>query len=256
MIDSHCHLDHEPLFNNLNEVIKRSKEVGIKKILTICTTIKSFKIIEEILKTDEIIFGTFGIHPHETEKNNVNKNIIIKNINNNTKLIGIGETGLDFYYNNSNKQKQIQSFKEHIESAIETKIPIIVHSRSSEKETFDILNEYKNYNPKILMHCFTGSYAFFKKMDTLNAIFSASGIITFKNSLDLQSTFSKIPTDKLLVETDSPFLAPIPMRGKKNEPSYIKYTIKKLADLKSMTENEMINLTTNNFNKFFFNNEI
>ena len=256
MIDSHCHLDHEPLFNNLNEVIKRSKEVGIKKILTICTTIKSFKIIEEILKTDEIIFGTFGIHPHETEKNNVNKNIIIKNINNNTKLIGIGETGLDFYYNNSNKQKQIESFKEHIESAIETKIPIIVHSRSSEKETFDILNEYKNYNPKILMHCFTGSYAFFKKMDTLNAIFSASGIITFKNSLDIQSTFSKIPTDKLLVETDSPFLAPIPMRGKKNEPSYIKYTIKKLADLKSMTENEMINLTTNNFNKLFFNNEI
>jgi len=256
MIDSHCHLDHEPLFNNLNEVIKRSKEVGIKKILTICTTIKSFKMIEEILKTDEIIFGTFGIHPHETEKNNVNKNIIIKNINNNTKLIGIGETGLDFYYNNSNKQKQIESFKEHIESAIETKIPIIVHSRSSEKETFDILNEYKNYNPKILMHCFTGSYAFFKKMDTLNAIFSASGIITFKNSLDLQSTFSKIPTDKLLVETDSPFLAPIPMRGKKNEPSYIKYTIKKLADLKSMTENEMINLTTNNFNKLFFNNEI
>tara|TARA_B100000470_G_C19767772_1_gene381489 strand:+ start:396 stop:1166 length:771 start_codon:yes stop_codon:yes gene_type:complete len=256
MIDSHCHLDHEPLFNNLNEVIKRSKEVGIKKILTICTTIKSFKIIEEILKTDEIIFGTFGIHPHETEKNNVNKNIIIKNINNNTKLIGIGETGLDFYYNNSNKQKQIESFKEHIESAIETKIPIIVHSRSSEKETFDILNEYKNYNPKILMHCFTGSYAFFKKMDTLNAIFSASGIITFKNSLDLQSTFSKIPTDKLLVETDSPFLAPIPMRGKKNEPSYIKYTIKKLAELKSMTENEMINLTTNNFNKLFFNNEI
>ena len=255
MIDSHCHLDHEPLFNNLNEVIKRSKEVGIKKILTICTTIKSFKIIEEILKTDEIIFGTFGIHPHETEKNNVNKNIIIKNINNNTKLIGIGETGLDFYYNNSNKQKQIESFKEHIESAIETKIPIIVHSRSSEKETFDILNEYKNYNPKILMHCFTGSYAFFKKMDTLNAIFSASGIITFKNSLDLQSTFSKIPTDKLLVETDSPFLAPIPMRGKKNEPSYIKYTIRKLADLKSMTENEMINLTTNNFNKLFFNNE-
>ena len=90
----------------------------------------------------------------------------------------------------------------------------------------------------------------------LNSFFSASGIITFKNSLDLQSTFSKIPTDKLLVETDSPFLAPIPMRGKKNEPSYIKYTIKKLAELKSMTENEMINLTTNNFNKLFFNNEI
>ena len=137
-------------------------------------------------------------------------------------MIGIGETGLDFYYNHSNKVNQIKSFNEHIEASIELNLPIIVHSRNAEEETFNILNDYKNKNPKILMHCFSGSDAFFKKMEKLNSYFSASGIITFKNSFDLQNTFTKIPNNKLLVETDSPFLSPIPMRGKTNEPSFIK----------------------------------
>ena len=253
MIDSHCHLDHEPLFENIMEVLKRSKENGVKKILTICTTINGFSNIKDILKVDDIIYGTFGIHPHETETNIVDKNTIVKNINQNPKVIGVGETGLDFYYNNSKKFNQIKSFKEHIEAAIDVNLPLIVHSRKAEKETFEILNHYKNQNPKILMHCFSGSYAFFKNMDKLNSYFSASGIITFKNSPELQDTFSKIPNDKLLVETDSPFLAPIPMRGKKNEPSFIKYTLKKLSELKGVTENEMDNLTTKNFETLFFN---
>ena len=253
MIDSHCHLDHEPLFENIAQIINRSKEVGIKKLLTICTTLEGFNNIKNILKIDEIIYGTFGIHPHETENNIVNKNVIIENINQNHKLIGIGETGLDFYYNHSDKKKQIESFNQHIEAAIELKLPLIVHSRNAEEETFEILNEYKNKNPKILMHCFTGSYVFFKKMEKLNSYFSASGIITFNNSSDLQNTFTKIPNNKLLVETDSPFLAPVPMRGKTNEPSFIKYTLKKLADLKKINEIEMINLTTKNFETLFFN---
>ena len=176
-----------------------------------------------------------------------------QNINQNHKLIGIGETGLDFYYNHSDKEKQIESFNQHIEAAIELELPLIVHSRNAEEETFEILNEYKNKNPKILMHCFTGSYVFFKKMEKLNSYFSASGIITFNNSSDLQNTFTKIPNNKLLVETDSPFLAPVPMRGKTNEPSFIKYTLKKLADLKKINEIEMINLTTKNFETLFFN---
>ena len=113
MIDSHCHLDHEPLFNDLNEVIKRSKNVGIEKILTICTTLKSFKNIKKIIKIDDMIFGTFGIHPHETTNDIVNKNQIIEEINRNEKIIGIGETGLDFFYNNSDKKNQIASFEEH-----------------------------------------------------------------------------------------------------------------------------------------------
>ena len=253
MIDSHCHLDHEPLFENIAQIINRSKEVGIKKLLTICTTLEGFNNIKNILKLDEIIYGTFGIHPHETKTNIVTKNVIVENINQNHKLIGIGETGLDFYYNHSDKKKQIESFNQHIEAAIELKFPLIVHSRNAEEETFEILNEYKNKNPKILMHCFTGSYVFFKKMEKLNSYFSASGIITFNNSSDLQNTFTKIPNNKLLVETDSPFLAPVPMRGKTNEPSFIKYTLKKLADLKKINEIEMINLTTKNFETLFFN---
>ena len=252
MIDSHCHLDHDPLFNNINEVLNRSKSVGLKKLLTICTSNESFENIKKILDLDEIIYGTYGIHPHETENNKVTKNVIIENIKKHPKIIGIGETGLDFYYNHSHKDEQIKSFKEHIEASIEVDVPIIVHSRSAERETFEILNEYKNQKPKVLMHCFTGSYEFFKKMEKLNSYFSASGIITFSNSTDLQKTFSKIPNNKLLVETDSPFLAPAPMRGKKNEPSFIKYTIKRLAELKELDENEMINITSNNFEKLFF----
>tara|TARA_B100000745_G_scaffold56717_1_gene33642 strand:- start:1535 stop:2296 length:762 start_codon:yes stop_codon:yes gene_type:complete len=253
MIDSHCHLDHEPLFKKISGVLKRSKESGIKKLLTICTTIVGFNNIINILKIDPIIYGTFGIHPHETETNIVNKKNIIDNINLNSRLIGVGETGLDFFYNHSLKKTQIESFKVHIEAAIELDIPIIVHSRNAEEETFNILNDYRIHKPKILMHCFTGSYDFFKNMEKLNSYFSASGIITFNNSSDLQNTFAKIPNNKLLVETDSPFLAPVPMRGKKNEPSFLKYTLKKLADLKKIDETEMINFTTKNFENLFFN---
>ena len=130
-------------------------------------------------------------------------------------------------------------------------LPLIVHSRNAEVETFDILNFYKKHNPKILMHCFTGSNNFAKKLLTLNSYFSASGIITFKNSIDLQETFKKISIDKLLIETDSPFLAPIPMRGKKNEPSFIKFTAEKLAEIKKISFDEINKVTTKNFNNLF-----
>ena len=251
MIDSHCHLDHEPLLENLNDVINRSKEAGLTKLLTICTTLDSFERIKKIIKKDKMIYGTYGIHPHETENNQIEKKTIIQEVKENNKIIGIGETGLDFYYNYANKTRQIDSFKAHIEASITLNKPIIIHSREAEKETFDILNSYKNSNIKILMHCFTGSIEFSKKLLTLGAFFSASGIITFKNSADLQKTFKSIPLDKLLIETDSPFLAPIPMRGKKNEPSYIKYTLEKLSDLKEITVEHMSDITTNNFNKLF-----
>ena len=253
MIDSHCHLDHEPLLNDLSNVIKRSKEVGIKKLLTISTSYESFDRIKNIIQKDEMIYGTVGIHPHETTKNKITSDIIIKNITENEKIIGIGETGLDFYYNNSDKNDQINSFKEHIDASIKTNSPLIIHSRDAEVETFEILSKYKNQNLKILMHCFTGSKDFAKKLLTLNAFFSASGIITFKNSLELQETFKFLPLDRILIETDSPFLAPVPNRGKKNEPSFIDYTAQKLADIKSISKSEIANLTTNNFNKLFFN---
>lgn len=251
MIDSHCHLDHEPLYENLDKVIRRSKDIGIKKLLTISTSFESFNKIKDLVNRDPIIYGTCGIHPHETEKDIIYKKTIMNNLKSFKKIIGIGETGLDFFYNNSNKERQIHSFREHIEASIELSVPIIIHSRNAESETFEILNSYKCNNLKILMHCFTGSFDFSKELLKLGAFFSASGIITFKNSLDLQNTFKKIPLENLLIETDSPFLAPIPMRGKKNEPSFIRYTLEKLASIKDKTIDEMNTLTTSNFNNLF-----
>ena len=251
MIDSHCHLDHEPMYSDLKNVIYRSKDVGIEKILSICTTINSFKKIVKIINFDPIIYGTFGIHPHECSDNIVTKEEIINNVKNNNKIIGIGESGLDFYYNHSDKEKQLASFKTHIEASIHLNMPIIVHSRSAENETFRILKSYEKFKPKILMHCFTGSAEFAYKLLTLDSYFSASGIITFKNSTDLQETFKLIPNDKLLIETDSPYLAPVPLRGKKNEPSYIKHTLEKLAYLKNTEIDKMEKITSQNFNLLF-----
>ena len=251
MIDSHCHLDHEPLFSDLSNVIIRSKEVGIKKLLTICTTFESFIKIKQLVNKDDIIYGTYGIHPHEAKNDKITTELIIQEIKANKKIIGIGETGLDFYYNLSDKKDQIKSFEEHIKASIELKIPLIIHSRNAENEMLEIFNEYKKYNLKILMHCFTGSKKFAESLLDLNAYFSASGIITFKNSTDLQETFKSIPIEKTLIETDSPYLAPVPNRGKKNEPSFVKYTAEKLADIKQIPLSDLIKNTTSNFNRLF-----
>ena len=251
MIDSHCHLDHEPMFSDLKNVILRSKETGVEKILSICTTKKSFKKIIDIIKLDQMIYGTYGIHPHETSTDFVSKDEIIKNVKNNKKIIAIGESGLDFYYNHSDHNKQISSFKTHIEASIDLDIPVIVHSRSAEKETYDILKDYIKHKPKILMHCFTGSTEFARKLLTLESFFSASGIITFKNTNELRDTFKFIPNEKLLIETDSPYLSPVPLRGKKNEPSYIKYTLEKLAHIKNTEISTIEKITSNNFNLLF-----
>jgi len=251
MIDSHCHLDYEPLLSNLDKVIQRSKDIGIKKILTICTTLNSFIKIKDIVKRDEMIFGTYGIHPHEVKDNKIDSSTIVDEISKNSKIIGIGETGLDFFYNHSEKSDQIKSFEVHIEAALKLKIPLIIHSRNAEKEMLDVFNNYRNENLKILMHCFTGSKNFAEKLLSFNAYFSASGIITFKNSKELQKTFEFIPFDKLLIETDSPYLAPEPHRGKKNEPSFVIHTAEKLANLKNVSSIELINKTSSNFENLF-----
>ena len=252
MIDSHCHLDHEPLLSNLDDVIKRSKDVGIKKLLTISTSLESFSKVKKIVNKDEIIYGTIGIHPHETKNNVIDSDFIVKSLEENKKIIGIGETGLDFYYNNSEKNIQLNSFRIHIEASLKTNVPIIIHSRDAEVETFNILDEYKDQNLKILMHCFTGSQNFAEKLLKFNTYFSASGIITFKNSIDLQKTFKSLPIDRILMETDSPFLAPVPNRGKKNEPSFIDFTAAKLAEIRDLSKLDLIEKTTNNFNHLFF----
>ena len=251
MIDSHCHLDREPIYSSLDKVLQRSKNVGIIKLLTICTSDENFKVVLDLVDKDSMIFGTYGIHPHEADNFKIKKNDIIQKLHAHSKIIGVGETGLDFYYNNSKEDLQIESFENHIKASIETNLPLIVHSRNAENQTFELLNKYKNENLKILMHCFTGSPQFAEKLLVMNSYFSASGIITFKNSNNLQNTFKNIPNDRLLIETDSPFLAPEPHRGKKNEPSFILSTLEKLSKLKNLSTKSLSDITTSNFNRLF-----
>ena len=253
IIDSHFHLDYSNLFNQLDDIVKRAERNQVNYFLTICTTLESFKRIIMIVEKYKNIYGTFGIHPHETKDfTNVDTKFILNVKNKHKKIIGIGETGLDYYYNHSDKKTQKKSFIEHINAASELNIPIIVHSRNAESDTYDILkSEKKNSDFKILMHCFTGSNDFAKKLIDINSYISVSGIITFKNSTELVDTVSSIPIERLLVETDSPYLSPYPHRGETNEPSYIVHTIEKLSQIKKISIKSVISNTTSNFKKLF-----
>jgi len=253
IIDSHCHLDYQSLYSQLDDVISRAELNKIKYLLTISTNVNSFEKIKIIIEKYKNIFGTFGIHPHETKNfTNLNINEIKKFLNNDKKIIGIGETGLDFYYTHSDKEIQKKIFEVHINAAKELNLPVIVHSRNAEKETYEIIrNAKREGNVKFLIHCFTGSENFAKKLLDLDCFISISGIITFKNSSNLIDAVSAIPIEKLLVETDSPYLAPVPYRGKPNEPSFIKYTVEKLANIKNISIEEVEKNTTKNFLKLF-----
>ena len=251
--DSHCHLDYPNLYNQLDDVVRRAEYNQVKYLLTICTTLESFEKIKLIVKKYKNIYGTFGIHPHESKKyTNIDSKFIFKLKNKYKKIIGIGETGLDFYYNHSDKKIQKKSFDEHISAASQLDIPIIVHSRNAETDTYEIIkSEKKNSNLKVLIHCFTGSKDFAKKLIDLNCYISVSGIIAFENSTELTDTVASIPIENLLVETDSPYLAPIPHRGKSNEPSYIVHTVEKLSQIKKVSNEYVMSNTTNNFRKLF-----
>ena len=253
IIDSHCHLTYEPMSNALNETIDRANKDGIKYMLTISTEDKSFAQILKIVNGYESVYGTYGIHPHEAKLHqHIKSDYIINKVNQNKKIIGIGETGLDFYYNHSEKKDQIYSFEEHISAAQEKNLPLIVHTRSAEKETLQILEKHsKKKETKILIHCFTGSREFAFKLLDLGAYISASGVVTFKKSQDLANTFKDIPNEKILVETDAPYLSPVPLRGKPNEPSYIIHTVKFLSKIKNLSFDEFSKVTTNNFFKLF-----
>ena len=255
IIDSHCHLTYEPMTSSLDETIKRANMDGIKFLLTISTEDKSFENILKILDKYKCVYGSYGIHPHEAKNHkNINFNDIVEKIKKNNKIIGIGESGLDFYYNHSAKKDQIDSFLEHINASKKTNLPIIVHTRSAENETFEILNKaVKKENLKILIHCFTGSKEFAFKLLDIGAYISASGVVTFKKSQELANTFKQIPLDRLLVETDAPYLAPEPLRGKPNEPSYIVHTVKFLSKLKNISFKDLSEITTQNFFKLFGN---
>ena len=253
IIDSHCHLTYEPMLSSLSETINRAKKDGVQYILTISTEDKSFEKILKILKDHKNVYGTYGIHPHEAKSHqNIKCSNIIQKLNLNKKIIGIGETGLDFYYNHSVKKDQISCFEEHIYAAQEKNLPLIVHTRSAENETLEILQKHlKIKHFKILIHCFTGSKDFAFKLLDLGSYISASGVVTFKKSQDLANTFKELPKEKILVETDAPYLSPVPLRGKPNEPGHIIHTVRFLSNLKKLSFEEFSNITTNNFFNLF-----
>ncbi len=253
IIDSHCHLNYEPMISNLDLVINNAHKNKIIKMLTISTDKKSFEVILEIIKKYENVYGTFGIHPHEARSfQDINSDKIIKNIQLNKKIIGIGETGFDFHYNHSDKSSQHKLFLEHIHASQISSKPIIIHTRDAEEETYRLLYaEKKKKDFKILIHCFTGSKEFALKLIDIGCYISASGVITFKKSNKLANTFKDLPNEKILVETDSPYLSPEPIRGKSNEPSNIIHTVDFLSKLKKISYEEMSNITTNNFLKLF-----
>ena len=255
IIDSHCHLLASRYDMPVNEVIENCFSENISLLLNIATKESEFNEILDISRKYKQIYNSVGIHPHETE--NLDPGIFDR-INNvileNNKTIAVGETGLDFYYNHSNKKSQIYSFEKHIEKALEHNLPIIVHSRDAEKDTKEILYSYKNKSDITgVIHCFTGSEKFAREMIDIGFYISFSGIITFKNSSNLREIVSIVDKNRILVETDSPFLAPVPNRGKTNMPSFIIHTIKQMSDILNISEAEVEKITSNNFFNLFKN---
>ena len=252
IIDSHCHLDYEPLVNNINDILLNAKKNNITHLLTIGTSLESSRKVIEIVEKYENIYGSIGIHPNSTTShlNDLDKLIDIKKKS--KKIIGFGETGLDYFYKRSEKKDQIFSFEKHIEFAISEKVPVIIHTRDADEDTISIIK--KNYTKtKFLIHCFTGNLEFAKKLLDLGCLISFSGIITFKKLTNLRSVVKYVPLDKMLVETDSPYLSPDPLRGKSNEPANVKIIAEKVASIKGISLDDVANITTKNFNFFFFN---
>ena len=252
MIDSHCHLNFESIQKDILNVISNAKKNNIKSILSINTNPNDFESHYELIKKYNSIFISYGLHPQEVNDNNLILSKTILEYTKIDKVIGIGETGLDFYHSIKFKKEQYKVFHEHIEASISSNLPLIIHQRNSENEIIEVLNQYiKNHNLKIVFHCFTGSDKLKKFCIDNNFYISISGIITFNNANDLRNNIRDMPIDLLLIETDSPFLSPEPMRGKKNEPSYVKFVAEYLADFYDMPIKTFIKYTDDNFYKLF-----
>jgi len=251
IVDSHCHLDFEPLLSNIIEVLKNAKKNNIKSILTIGTSLESSKKVLEIVEKYENIYGAVGIHPNSSTNylNDIDKLIDIKKKS--KKIIAFGETGLDFFYKRSEKKDQIFSFEKHIEFAISEKVPVVIHTRDANEDTILIIKKYYK-KTKFLIHCFTGNLEFAKKLLNLECLISFSGIITFRKSHELRDVVKFVPLDRILIETDSPYLSPDPLRGKSNEPANLRFIAENIATIKKISFEEISEVTTKNFDKLFF----
>ena len=251
MIDSHCHLNFESLSKDLPNIIERCNENGVTHLLSINTNPKDFDNHLNLISDFKNIYISYGIHPEGIDNETNLSYKELDKIIENPKLIALGETGLDFYHSIKYKEKQIEIFESHIEASKIYDLPIIIHQRDSEEEIIEVLNKFKHDDLKIVFHCFTGSKKLLDFCIKNNYFISLSGIVTFKNANSLREIILNASLDHLLIETDSPFLAPVPMRGKLNEPSFIKFTGEFLADFYSMTKENFFELTDNNFYKLF-----
>ena len=251
LIDSHCHLNYIKTDDELSEVLIRAKDNGIELMLNVCGSIND---ADEIIKTTNKhnnLYCSVGNHPHEASKVSFTNDELIK-LSNHDKVVAIGEAGLDYFYDYGDKEDQKQQLIQQIEVARQTKLPIIIHNRNSDEDMIDILREeYKKGVFTGVIHCFSSSKELAEFALSIGFYISVSGIMTFNNSKVIRDIIKDVPLDKLLVETDSPYLAPVPKRGKINEPSFVKYTAEKLAELKNISFEELANITTNNFYRLF-----
>lgn len=252
LIDSHCHLEFPDFKGDFEEVLNRAASSDVGLMLTISTSITDFKSVLKVASKSDKIFASVGIHPDHTITEPLCTAEQIAALCAHPKVIAIGETGLDYHYDNHDKALQHESFKAHIKAAQMTGLPLIVHTRDAEEDTVKILEEMLAIAPfKVVIHCFTGSPWLAERCLELGFYISFSGIVTFKNAVSLQDVAQFVPVERMLVETDAPYLAPVPFRGKRNEPSFVEHTARFVADLKNVPFKEFCDTVEDNFFNVF-----
>jgi TatD DNase family protein len=248
LVDSHCHLDFAEEAER-PEIVARAKRAGVRTLLTISTKLDEFPTVRAIAETDPDIWCSVGVHPHEAAVEPAATKDWLVASTRHAKVVGIGETGLDFYYEHSPRLRQAEIFRVHIAAAREAQVPLIVHTRDADPETIAILEE--EHPPAGVIHCFSTGRALAERAIKLGFYISLSGIVTFKTAQELRDIVRDLPLDRLLVETDAPYLAPVPLRGKRNEPAFITHTATLVAELKGVTADELARATTANFFRLF-----
>ena len=252
LIDSHCHLDFPELASDESGVLARARTAGVAGMLTIGTRLDRFEGVRAIAERHANIWCSVGVHPHEAKEEGQRTPDRLVEATHHPKVIGIGETGLDFYYEHSPRAEQAESFRAHIAAARHTGLPLIVHTRDADGETGDILeDEFAKGAYGGLIHCFSSGRRVAERALALGLYVSISGIVTFKAANELRDIVRDIPLDRLLVETDAPYLAPVPRRGKTNEPAFVAHTAAKVAELKGISPAELAAATTDNFFRLF-----
>lgn len=252
LVDSHCHLDYPDLQKDFSGVMARAKSAGVETMLAIGTKLRDFDAVRAIAETNDNVFCTVGIHPHEAANEQTAADALIA-LAKHPKIVGIGETGLDYFYEKSPREAQAENFRAHMRAAHASGLPLVVHTRDADADTADLLDWAHRELPGTIgvLHCFTSSLALAQKAIGLGYYISISGIVTFKNAEDLRATVRALPLERLLVETDSPYLAPVPKRGKPCEPSYVLHTATFVAALKGVGLPELAKTTSDNFYRLF-----